>query len=219
MATFVLIHGAGGSAWDWHRVRPLLDQRGHRTVAVDLPITDATADLHTYTDVVVEAAAADPTTSPVIVVGHSLGGYTAPLVAERLNADRLVYLTAMIPRPGESFMEWWHATGHDQLTLPEGEAAQFFHDVPADLVAEAERRARDQDGEWLNEPWPGDALRNVLTSAIVCRDDQFFPPEFMRDQLRDRLGVTPEEIPGGHYAPISRPDAVADQLHRYISER
>lgn len=215
MATFVLIHGGGGSAWDWHRVRPLLDKQGHRTVAVDLPITDPTAGLHTYTDVVAEAVAAGPTASPIIVVGHSLGGYTAPLVADRLAADRLVYLTGMIPRTGESFMEWWHATGHDQLTLAEGEAAQFYHDVPAELVAEGGRRARDQDGEWLSQPWPGDGLREVPTSAIVCRDDLFFPPDFMRNQIRDRLGVTPEEIPGGHYVAVSRPDAVAEQLQRY----
>lgn len=215
MATFVLIHGGGGSAWDWHRVRPLLDTQGHRTVAVDLPITDVTADLHSYTDVVSQAVAAGPTTSPIIVVGHSLGGYTAPLVAERLAADRLVFLSGMIPRSGEKFMDWWHATGHDQLTLPDGEAAQFFNDVPTELITEAERHARDQDGAWLDQPWPADRLPDVATSAILCLDDQFFPPDFMRNQISDRLGVTPDEIPGGHYVAISRPDAVADQLLRY----
>jgi pimeloyl-ACP methyl ester carboxylesterase len=37
VATFALIHGGGGSAWDWHLVAPELRERGHEPVAVDLP--------------------------------------------------------------------------------------------------------------------------------------------------------------------------------------
>src|SRR2546423_723026 len=53
MATFVLIPGAGGAAWYWHRVLPLLQQAGHEALAVDLPGDDAHAGLHTYADLVV----------------------------------------------------------------------------------------------------------------------------------------------------------------------
>jgi len=34
---FVLIPGAGGAAWYWHRVVPLLQEAGHEAIAVDLP--------------------------------------------------------------------------------------------------------------------------------------------------------------------------------------
>ena len=37
MSTFALIHGAGGSGWEWHLVEAELRARGHRTVAPDLP--------------------------------------------------------------------------------------------------------------------------------------------------------------------------------------
>ena len=40
MATYVLIPGAGGDAWYWHRVVPELEARGHDVVAVDLPAAD-----------------------------------------------------------------------------------------------------------------------------------------------------------------------------------
>jgi pimeloyl-ACP methyl ester carboxylesterase len=35
--TYALIPGAGGSAWYWHRVAPLLRSVDSRVIAVDLP--------------------------------------------------------------------------------------------------------------------------------------------------------------------------------------
>jgi thioesterase domain-containing protein len=44
---FVLVPGAGGSAWYWHRLVPLLERAGHEAVAVDLPGDDAGLDAYT----------------------------------------------------------------------------------------------------------------------------------------------------------------------------
>src|SRR3954452_19096428 len=87
VATFALIHGGGGSAWDWHLVVPELRQRGHDAVAVDLPSETESAGWEAYAGAVVEAVAARPN---VIVVGHSLGGFTAPLVCARIPVDHLI---------------------------------------------------------------------------------------------------------------------------------
>src|ERR687895_792065 len=103
MATFALIHGGGGSAWDWHLVVPELRGRGHDAVAVDLPCEEASAGWSAYAGAVVDAVG---TRRDVIVVGHSLGGFTAPLVCERIPARLLVLLCAMIPCPGELFDDW-----------------------------------------------------------------------------------------------------------------
>jgi hypothetical protein len=43
MTTFVLIPGAGGAAWYWHRVVPLIERAGHEAIAVDLPAEDESA--------------------------------------------------------------------------------------------------------------------------------------------------------------------------------
>ena len=51
MATYVLIPGAGGVAWYWHRVVPLLQKAGHEAIAVDLPGDDESAGLAEYTDI------------------------------------------------------------------------------------------------------------------------------------------------------------------------
>ena len=59
MATYVLVHGAGGSdSWYWHRVVPELQALGHDVVAPDLPIDDVTAGLAEFADVVVDAVGA-----------------------------------------------------------------------------------------------------------------------------------------------------------------
>src|SRR5438093_12312826 len=104
MTTFVLIPGAGGDGWYWHRVVPELESRGHDVVAVTLPAGDNTAGWTAYADAIVRAIG-DRT--ELILVAQSLAGFSAPLVCERLAIDLLVLLNAMIPRPGEPGYEWW----------------------------------------------------------------------------------------------------------------
>lgn len=215
MATFALIHGGGSTAWDWHLVGPLLEEAGHEAVAVDLPIEDPKAGLEDYVRTVVDALS---DRSHVIVVGHSLGGFTAPLVAEEIQADGLVYFAAMIPMPRESFVDWWAHTGHDRESVDEDPAVSFFNGVPEALAGEARRRERDQQGEWLSRPWPLGHHPVVPTRAILCTDDQFFRPSFMRRQIRERLGLTPIEVPGGHYAALTEPAAVAAALAEFAEE-
>jgi pimeloyl-ACP methyl ester carboxylesterase len=101
--TFALIHGGGGSAWDWHLVAAELRERGHDPVAVDLPSEDEAAGWWEYADAVVQAAG---DRSQVVVVGHSLGGFTAPLVCVRISVDLLVLIAAMIASPGELCADW-----------------------------------------------------------------------------------------------------------------
>ena len=140
MSTFALIHGGGGSAWDWHLVVPQLRQRGHDPIAVDLPSEDPSAGWSDYADTVAEALG---DRSNVVVVGHSLGGFTAPLVCERIPVDLLVFLAGMIPAPGELFEDWWTNVGYADSGLDD----VFYHDVPPALEAEATRRERDEAPE------------------------------------------------------------------------
>ncbi|HET7846218.1 MAG TPA: hypothetical protein VFL72_01925 [Acidimicrobiia bacterium] len=42
---FILVHGAYHGAWCWELVGRDLTDRGHRVVAMDLPIEDPTAGL------------------------------------------------------------------------------------------------------------------------------------------------------------------------------
>ena len=111
MATYVLIHGAGGSAWEWHLVAAELRERRHEVVAVDLPVEDESAGWSEYADTAIDAIG-DRT--DLVVVAHSLGGFTAPLVCARVPVNLLVLVAGMIPSPGETGMEWWANTGYEQ---------------------------------------------------------------------------------------------------------
>src|SRR5437868_15426566 len=92
MTTFALLHGAFHGAWCWDLVRPELESRGHRTVAMDLPCDDPGAGSARYAEVVAEAIRDEG--DDVIVVGHSLAGLTVPLVAATRPVARMVFLNA-----------------------------------------------------------------------------------------------------------------------------
>lgn len=208
MATFGLIHGGGGSAWDWHLVSDALRERGHDPVAVDLPNDDETAGWADYADAVVQAIG---TRNDLVVVGHSLGGFTAPLVCARIRVDLLVLVAAMIPSPGETFTEWWTNTHYQESGLDD----VFYHDVPPDLVSEARRRERDETSQALREPWPLPAWPDTPTRYLLLRHDRMFPAAWARRHAHQRLGIDPDEMDGGHYAALSRPHDLADRLIAY----
>src|SRR4051812_27593066 len=87
MATYVLIPGAGSDSWHWHLVRPKLEALGHIVITPDLPLEDETAGLPEYADAVVDAIGEH---RDLILVAQSMGGFTAPLVADRLPVDLIV---------------------------------------------------------------------------------------------------------------------------------
>jgi pimeloyl-ACP methyl ester carboxylesterase len=210
VATFALIHGGGGSAWDWHLVAPALRALGHEPIAVDLPSEDRSAGWSEYTDTVVRAVGDRPT---LIVVGHSLGGFTAPLVCARAPAELLVLVAAMIPAPGELFADWWTNTGYEKSTDDD----LFYHDVPPALAAEARRRARNETSRALQEPWPLENWPDTPTRYVLCRNDRMFPPAWARRHARERLDLDAGEIDGGHYVALSRPRELAEQLGAYAA--
>jgi pimeloyl-ACP methyl ester carboxylesterase len=208
MSTFALIHGGGSSGWDWHLVVPELRERGHDPVAVDLPTHDDAAGWWDYAGAVVEAVADRPN---LIVVGHSMGGFTAPLVAARRPVDVIVLVAGMIPAPGESFNDWWTNAGYEES----GYEDVFYHDVPPDLEAEAEARGGDQGEAVLSEPWPLESWPEVPTKYLLCRDDRMFTPEWARRHAGERLGIEADEMDGGHYIALARPAELAERLDAY----
>ncbi|MCU1430013.1 MAG: alpha/beta hydrolase [Actinomycetia bacterium] len=226
MATYVLIHGAGSDAWYWHLVVPELRAAGNDVVAPDLPCDDDSAGLAEYADAVVDAIG--ERTGDIVVVAQSLGGFTAPLVCERVPVSLLILVAAMVPAPGESPGDWWANTGWEEATREQGDRygrpsdgnfdarAVFFHDVPEEVVSEAfARPQRSQSGTPFAKPWPLPAWPDVPTKFLLCRDDRFFPAEFMRRVVPERLGITPDEMDSGHLPAFSHPKELADRLEAY----
>lgn len=217
MTNFLLIPGGGSDPSYWRLVVSELAGRGHRGIPVDLPCEDDSADLRAYADAVV-AQRPDDGTRPV-VVAHSLGGFTGPLACPRVDAAALVYLSGMIPRPGERPGQWWEATGCDAAQRAAAEAggydaddpnALFYNDVDPAVAAGVVERA--QSDTPMLAPWPGDTLPDLPTRFVLLRDDRFFPEQFMRGVVAQRLGIEPDVMPGGHMAMLSHPAELVDLL-------
>lgn len=220
MATFALIHGGGDVGWYWHLVEEELRRLGHETVAPDLPCDDDSATLSDYADTVVRAVDGRRN---VVVVAQSYGGFTAPLVADRLPVDALVLVAAMIPAPGERPADWWENTGHGAAVREQAERdggltgnadpfVAFYHDVPRALAEEAMSRERGESAAAFTAPWPLDGWPAVPTRFVLCTQDRVFPESFMRRVVAERLGIVPDEIAAGHCVALSRPRPLAHLL-------
>jgi pimeloyl-ACP methyl ester carboxylesterase len=217
--TFVLIPGAGGSAWYWHRVVPLLQAAGHEAIAVDLPGDDPAAGLPEYAGLV---AGAIGRRDNVVLVAMSLGGFTAPMVAARAPVHSLVFVNAMIPNPGETPGLWWEHTGWSDARAAAAKrggypadfdlAVYFLHDVPPEVAAAGEPYQRPEADAAFGSNcdfggWPPIPIR-----AVAGADDRFFPVGFQQALARDRLGIEAEVLPGGHLIALAQPAA----LTRYL---
>jgi pimeloyl-ACP methyl ester carboxylesterase len=223
-ATFTLVPGAGGVAWYWHRVVPLLQAAGHDAIAVDLPGDDPRARLSTWVDRVVQACRGR---TSIVLVAQSLGAFTAPLVCARVRVRMLVFVNAMIPEPGETAGEWWGNTGSQAARAAAArgggysadfdEATYFLHDVPPEVAAEGEAHVRVQAEAIFADPCRFEAWPDVPIHVIAGRDDRFFPIDFQRRVARERLGVDVDEVPGGHLAALSNPRGLVDLLLGYLA--
>jgi pimeloyl-ACP methyl ester carboxylesterase len=214
VSTYLLIPGAGGSGFYWSPVVPLLEAAGHRAIAIDLPADDPRQGLPEYVDLVARAAEG---AQDIVVVAQSMGAFTALPACERLNAQRLVLLNAMIPLPGETAGEWWEATGSEPARRAAARAGgysedfelwtYFLHDVPPDVIEESGKHQRDEADIAFEQPcefarWPE-------TTVLAGEGDRFFPVDFQRRLARERVGVEAITVPGGHLAALSQPEAVA----------
>ena len=219
---FILLPGAGGMAWYWSRVAPLLREAGQEAIAVELPGEDERAGLTAYADIVVRAIA---DRGNVILVAQSLAGFTAPLVCARAPVRALVLVNAMIPKPGERAGEWWGATGaveaREQAATEGGyarvfdAATYFLHDVPQEVLRTGPERPREEAEIVFGEPCRFERWPDIPIHVLVGKDDRFFPIEFQRRVARQRLGNEVEEIPGGHLVALSNPEALTERLLLY----
>jgi pimeloyl-ACP methyl ester carboxylesterase len=196
----------------------LLVEAGHEAIAVDLPGDDETAGLARYTELVVQAIGSR---SDVVLAAGSLGGFTAPLVCERVPVRELVLVNAMIPAPGETAGEWWAHTGALEAREeaaraggygPFDVATYFLHDVDPDVAAEGAQHQPAEAAIVFGDVCAFHAWPDVRIRVLAGRDDRFFPVGLQRRVARDRLGVEADVIPGGHLLPLVQPRLVADYL-------
>ncbi|MFN0116240.1 MAG: alpha/beta fold hydrolase [Paracoccaceae bacterium] len=220
--TFVFVHGAFGSPAELAPTVPYLEARGHRVVNVDLPCERADATLEDYAAAVVRAM--QGLEGPRILVAHSAGGATVSLAAARVPVDRLVYVAAVVPEPGQSIAaalgpEVVETVGAVTIDLGDGRRA-FNVDLLASLAPPEERDAylaflngtqRSQGWLAVNQPWPGAAIPDIPRAYVLCTEDTLIPPERQR-AFAAALEVSPIEIASVHAAFAFKPKELAEIL-------
>jgi pimeloyl-ACP methyl ester carboxylesterase len=228
MTTYALVHGAWHGAWCWERLTPLLQQAGHDVVTMDLPSEDGAATFDSYADVV--CAALTGCDDDVVLVGHSYGGNTVPLVAARRPIRHLVYLCAMIPDIGRSLFdqlsdepEMLNPAYEQGLSVPDEQlrqvwadldiaCAMFYGDCDEPTTKAALDRLRPQSAYPAIQPFSLTEFPGVKTTYVVCAEDQILRPEWSRQTARERIGAELIELPGDHSPFYSRPSVLADVL-------
>ncbi|MDQ1518478.1 MAG: hypothetical protein QOE80_4308 [Actinomycetota bacterium] len=226
MTTFALIHGAWHGAWCWEPLAAELERRGHRAVAVDLPCDDPAATIVDNAKLVADSLGG---ADDVVVVGHSLGGITAAVVPLIRPVRKVVFLAALIPRPGHSLGEVMgaepgttteefnnlprHVGDHGAVWWdPEVAVRAFYRACDPETARWAATRLRPQVWTTSREPCPLDRWPDCELVSIVCTDDEVVTPDCSRRIAREVLGVEPVELPAGHSPMLSHPVELADAL-------
>ena len=226
-ATVVLVHGAWHGPWCWEPLARELDRLALPSIAVDLPCEDPAAGLAQFAESILDAMA--PVDGPITLVGHSLGGLAIALVAAERPVARLVYLCALLPAPGKSLRDQLaverdvFVPGFDSGVTREADGRSFWADADAavaglyaDLEPAVARAAvaqlRRQTQHPNSDVCPLTAQPSVPTTSIVARDDAAINPAWSIRATRERLGIEPTMIDGGHSPMLARPAELAALL-------
>jgi pimeloyl-ACP methyl ester carboxylesterase len=224
VSAYCLIHGSGQGPDGWKLLAEELERRGHRvlTPAFEVSRTDEGAAWHAETIVeALDRSGLNPTN--IVYAAHSAGGMYLPLIADRRPPRRMVFLAALIPRPGVSIVEQYRADPSmfnpawvGQNPLDDTAALDFvYHDCPPDRLPWAlSTRLVFYAKRALDEPCPLRAWPAVPSTYVVCADDRTITPGWQRKAARELLRIEPVELSGGHCPHVSRPETLADVLER-----
>lgn len=233
MAVFALVHGSMHGGWCWRDLVPELERRGHRALAPDLPCEDATAGLAQYADAVEAALAGVPGSEAPVLVGHSLGSRTIPVVATRRPGARMIFLCSVPTGAGavdaEAFAgmvtpEYATARFHDRADRArriDAEAARsvFYGACDAATAGWAAARLRWQGARPLAEPAPFARWPEVPLDVVLTRDDRTVRFDWAAKEAERWLGGRPLRVlPGDHSPFLSCPALLADALEACLAD-
>lgn len=222
MTSYCLIHGSGQGPEGWKLLAEELERRGHRvlTPAFDLSRPDDPLAWHAGTIVdALERSGEKP--EEVVCVAHSASGMYLPLIADRWRPRRMVFLAALIPRPGTSIVEQFRADPSmfnpewvGQNPTDDRVAVDFvFHDCPPERLEWAlSTRIYFYARRALEEPCPLRTWPSIPSAYVACADDRTIAPAWQRRAAREWLNVEATVLPGGHCPHVSRPEELARVL-------
>jgi pimeloyl-ACP methyl ester carboxylesterase len=229
--TIVLVHGAWADASSWNPVATELQSQGFTVLAPPNLLRSVSVDAPYITSFI-----AQRTSGPVVLVGHSYGGFVITNAATGAeNVKALVYVDAFIPDEGEVVFQILGGSGSaldvpdptQVLDLvgypgaPEGDVEAFLkpatvHNSFAQDLSEADRSLivagqRPITLSANTTPSGPGAWKDLPSWAVVGTEDLVIPPDTQRS-MAERAGATISEAPGSHVSMVSHPQVTIDAI-------
>jgi pimeloyl-ACP methyl ester carboxylesterase len=228
MATFALIHGGFHTSQCWDLFATELEQRGHHALTVDLPVSDPEAGPDAYLEACMTAF--HDADEPVIVVGHSIAGWTALRLEGRIPVAGFIFLASCITFPPGLYPDEpvpmidvdpaeWTPDERGLITLDKAVARDaFYHDVPADVADEAVTWLVPQAGAGIIGPDKQIAPPAAPSVYIRCADDHAVVAAWAEFAAALLTGTPPRVIDGSHSPFLARPVELADLFDQIVGD-
>ena len=213
----VLVHGGWADGSSWTKDIIILENAGHRVIAVQLPLHSLADDVATV------KRAIDLVGGPTILVGHSYGGEVITNAGyNNPNVTGLVYIAAFAPYEGQSLSSFVDpATFPKDLFLvdsggfiylnPEIFRENFAQDVDpaeADLMAIVQKPFNQSIfGEKSGPP----AWKQLPTWYQISDADRMIPPDVQR-MFAERMNATTLSLNTSHASYVSHPNEIAELI-------
>jgi pimeloyl-ACP methyl ester carboxylesterase len=227
--TIVLVHGDWADGSSWSAVMPRLQRQGYQVVAPPNQLRGPSVDdpyLASYLQTI---------PGPIILVGHSYGGFVITNAAlGNANVKALVYIDAFIPDSGQTLADLsspesclvpqaFHAvpfSGGVDLYLniaPNppyvGFNECFANGVPPNQAAVLAAVQRPAAAAQLGEPSGPPAWATMPSWSLIGTEDHAVPPS-LQEQMSTHAGAHISFVNAGHLSLITRPNAVVDIIDR-----
>lgn len=228
MTTFGLIHGGFHTSWCWGEFRRELEGRSHSVLTVDLPVSDPSADPDAYLAAAASAFGSAP--EPIVVVGHSIAGWTAMRLADVVPAQGIIYLCSCINLPPGAYdgeplpmisadPSDWTPDERGVITMtPDAAREYFYHDVATELADAAIAHLVPQAAQGVAGPASPPAIPAVPAVYIQALDDRAVSAAWSKWAAPVLTGRDPLTIGGSHSPFLSRPNELADLFEQIVSE-
>jgi pimeloyl-ACP methyl ester carboxylesterase len=213
----VLVHGAWADGSSWSKVIPTLTDAGHRVIAVQLPLHSLADDVATVNRAIGLVG------GPVLLVGHSYGGFVITNAGyNNPNVTGLVYVAAFAPDEGQSISNFvdpaalppgffiFDSGGFGYIN-PEMFHQAFVQDVnttEAEIMAIAQKPAHQS---LLAEPSGPPAWKQLPTWYQVSESDHIIPPDAQR-QFAQQMNATTISVNASHASLVSHPNEIAQLI-------
>jgi pimeloyl-ACP methyl ester carboxylesterase len=215
----VLVHGAWADGSSWSKVIPLLEAKGLRVVAVQLPLTSLADDVATVRRSI---ALVD---GPLLLVAHSYGDVVITEAGNDPKVVGLVYVAAFAPQEGQSALDLATANPTPVLQQLTADAYGFLEitrtgireDFAQDL-SESEKTVltatQSPTAEAsLSAPVSTAAWRNKPCWFVIAANDRVIAPK-LQATFAQQMNATSITLSSSHVAMLSKPYAVASFIRR-----